>query len=153
MNQPQRFKLRWVAIPLVLGFAFFVWTTDKVTLQGERTIYTVDCRAGSWEGNLCVGEIVVGPRYRYRALKLRGEVLFWTLGEQEPSAKLTGCKIEDGRNWTCPVSVDAPRSVTLALHKGEPLHSAAWPTRAFHSTSKVGWLLLDMGFKFAPVID
>ena len=153
MNQPQRFKLRWVAIPLVLGFAFFVWTTDKVTLQGERTIYTVECQAGNWNGNQCSGEIVTGPRFRYRALKQRGEVLFWVLGSQEPSSKLTACAIKDGRNWICPASADSSRSLTLALSRGEPVRNAAWSTRPFHSVSKISWLLLRSGLRFAIVID
>jgi hypothetical protein len=153
MNQPKPFKLGWLAIAALLCVVFFVWTTDKVTWQGERTIYTVDCRNGSWDGNRCNGEIVAGARFRYRALKVRGEVLFWVLGLQEPSSKLTACTITDGRNWTCPASADAPKSLTLALSKGEPVRNPAWPTRAFHSTSKVGWLLLDAGFKFAHVID
>jgi len=153
MDQSKRFKVRWVAIPVLLFFVFLIWSTDRVTLQGERTIYTAECRSGSWNGNRCSGQIVAGPRFRYRALKLRGEVLFWVLGSKEPSAKLTGCTIQDGRNWTCPASADAPKSLTLALAGGEPLRNEAWPTRPFRSTSKVGWLLLNFGFKFAPVID
>jgi hypothetical protein len=153
MNQTKRFKLRWVAIPAVLVFVFFVWATDRVTLQGERTIYTAVCRGGTWDGNRCNGEIAAGPRFRYRALKIRGEVLFWVLGSQEPSSKLTGCLIVDGRNWTCPASAEAPKSLTLALSRGDPLRNPAWPTHSFHSTSKLGWLLLDFGFGFAPVID
>jgi hypothetical protein len=72
---------------------------------------------------------------------------------QEPSSKLTACTIKDGRNWTCPASADAPKSLTLALSQGEPVRNPAWPTRPFHSTSKVGWLLLDAGFNFTHVID
>ncbi len=153
MDQGKRFKFRWLATPALLFFAFFVWTTDRVTIQGERTIHTVDCRDGSWTGNRCNGTVVVGPRYRYRALKQRGEVLFWILGSQEPSEKLTDCKIQDGRNWTCPASASASKSLTLALSRGEPVRNPAWPTRPFHSVSKVSWLLLRFGFRFAQAID
>lgn len=153
MDQSKRFQLRWVAIPALLLLVFFVWTTDRVTLKGERTIYTVDCRNGNWVGNRCSGQIVAGPRFRYRALKLRGEVLFWVLGVREPSAKLTGCTIQDGRHWTCPASADAPKSLTLALSNGEPVRNPAWPTRPFHTTSKVGWLLLRSGLGITPAIN
>jgi hypothetical protein len=153
MVHSNSFKLRWVAIPAVLIFVFLIWSTDRVTLKGERTIYTADCRNGTWEGNRCSGRLAPGPRFRYRALKARGEVLFWILGSQEPSSKLTGCTIEDGRNWTCPASADASKSLTLALSSGEPVRDPVWPTRPFHSTSKVGWWLLDLGVNSEQVID
>jgi hypothetical protein len=152
MDQPKRFKLRWIAIPAVLFFTFFVWTTDKVTWQGERTIYTVNCLNGSWDGNRCSGKLTAGPRFRYRALKGRREVLFWVLGTQEPSTKLTGCTIQDGRNWTCPVSVDAPKSLTLEISGGEAIHNPSMRTRPFHSTTKVGWWLLQLGINSEFVI-
>ena len=145
MEQNKRFKLRWMAVAAMLFFTFFLWTTDKITLQGERTIYTVECRNGTWEGSQCRGKLAAGPRFRYRALTAHGEVLFWVLGRQEPSAKLTGCAIQDGRNWTCPESADAAQSLTLAISSGEAIHNPAWPTRPFHATSKVDWWLLNAG--------
>jgi hypothetical protein len=145
MEQSKRFKHRCIAIFALLLLAFFIWTTDKITLQGERTIYTVECRNGTWDGDQCSGKLAAGPRFRYRALKAHGEVLFWVLGRQEPSAKLTGCVIQDGRNWTCPVSADAAQSLTLELSGGEAVHNLAWPTRPFHATSKVAWWLLNIG--------
>ncbi len=125
---------------------YFIWTTDKITLQGERTVYTVNCANGAWNGKNCTGALAAGPRYRYRALKARGEVLFWVLGAREPSSKLTGCTIQDGRNWTCPVSPDASQSVTLALMGGDPQSNPAWPTRPLHTVSKVTWILLNNGW-------
>ncbi len=153
MDQHKRFKIRWVGIPVLIFFAFFVWTTDRVTVQGERTVYTVNCLNGSWVNNRCGGELSAGPRFRYRALKKRGEVLFWVLGSMEPSAKLTGCLIQDGRNWTCPESTDAPKSLTLAISRGDPVRNPAWPTRPFHSTSKVSWLLLKYGVRIPHLVD
>ncbi len=153
MDHSKRLKLRWVMIPVMLVFAFFVWTTDKLSMQGERTIYTVDCRNGTWDGNRCSGKLAAGPRFRYRALAVRGEVLFWVLGVNEPSSKLTSCTIEDGRHWTCPASADAVKSLTLAMSHGEPVRNPAWPTRPFHSTSKVSWWLLDFGWNFSQAIN
>jgi hypothetical protein len=151
MNQSRIRQLRFLAISILLLMVYFVWSTDKITLQGERTIYTVNCGNGTWDGNRCTGELVAGPRYRYRALKARGEVLFWVLGANEPSSKLTGCTILDGRNWTCAVSPDASKSVTLALKAGDPQTNAAWPTRILHGVSKMTWIFLDLGWKFTKV--
>jgi len=153
MDEIKRFRFRWFAIPVVALLLFLIWSSDRVTLQGERTVYTVKCVNGTWDGNRCSGELTAGPRFRYRALRARGEVLFWVLGVQEPSSKLTGCTIQDGRNWTCPASNDAPKSLTLGIARGEPLRNPAWRTLPFHSVSKVSWLLLDAGFKFVPMVD
>jgi hypothetical protein len=142
-----------MAIPVVLSLVFYIWTTDKVTLKGERTVFTVDCRNGTWNGNQCGGDIVQGPRFRYRALKARREVVFWVLGSQEPSEKLADCAIEDGRNWTCPATASASKSLTLAMSRGKPVHNPAWSTRPFHSVSKVTWLLVKFGFKYSLVIE
>jgi hypothetical protein len=130
---------------------YFIWSTDKITLQGERTIYTVNCAQGAWDGKRCSGTLDAGPRYRYRALTARGEVLFWVLGANEPSSKLTGCTVQDGRNWACPVSPDANKSITLAIASGDPLTNAAWPTRPMHAVSKVTWILLSWGWKWTSV--
>jgi hypothetical protein len=108
---------------------------------------------GLWEGNRCTGGLAAGPRFRYRALRIRGEVLFWILGLPEPSSKLTGCEILDGRNWRCPISPDAPNSVTLGMVNGDPQRNPAWPTRAFHAVPKVSWVLLDLGLKYSPSIQ
>ena len=45
-----------IAIVSVLGFA--AWASDFITMQGERTIYTVECRDGAWAGAAtgCLGE-------------------------------------------------------------------------------------------------
>lgn len=142
----RRFKARWIALSVLAILVFLIWKTDRVTMQGERTVYTVNCVHGTWAGNRCTGEVSAGPRYRYRALKARREVLFWVLGSPDPSSKLTDCTIQDGRNWTCPVSKDAPQSLTLEMANGAPVRNTAWPTQVFHAVSKVTWLLLDLGF-------
>ena len=159
MNQHRRRQLRWLTVSIFVLMVYFIWTTDKITLQGERTVYTVTCGSGGngspgvWEGNRCTGELDAGPRYRYRALKVRGEVLFWVVGANEPSSKLTGCTVMDGRNWTCPVSPDANKSITLALSSGDPIVNAAWPTRPLHGVSKMTWIFLEMGWKLTPVAN
>ena len=131
-----------IAICALLGFAG--WASDFITMQGERTIYTVECQAGSWNGDRCSGQLVVGPRYRYRALPPHSEVIFWTAGTSEPSGKFADCTIRDGRNWLCKPNGDAPRSITLQMAEGVPIAGPA--TRPFRSVSKWRWMLLQRGW-------
>ena len=35
----------------------------------------------------CTGKLVVGPRYRFRFLRQRAEVIFWTVGSTEPGLR------------------------------------------------------------------
>lgn len=133
-----------IAILLALGFAG--WASDFITLQGERTIYTVDCVGGAWQGAHCGGgHVATGPRYRYRALKPHGEVVFWTVGTKEPSGKFQDCTIQDGRNWLCKICPDAARSITLQMAQGRPVPGPEAVTRPFRAVSKWRWLLLDRG--------
>ena len=129
---------------VALGFA--AWVSDFVTMQGERTIYTVECKNGVWQGDRCSGQVAAGTRYRYRALKPHGEVIFWTVGTKEPSGKFSECTIQDGRNWVCKVCPDAARSITLQMSQGVPVAAMVPVTRPFHAVSKWRWLLLRQGF-------
>jgi hypothetical protein len=133
-----------IVVLVALGFAG--WCSDFVTMQGERTVYTVDCHDGAWQGNRCSGQIVAGNRYRYRALKPHSEVIFWTVGSREPSGKFGECTIKDGRNWQCKPNADALRSITLQMAEGAPVAGPADVTRAFRSVSKWRWLLLQRGW-------
>jgi len=137
----------WVIIAAVfaaLGFA--AWASDFVTMQGERTVYTVDCVDGTWQGDRCAGRLSAGVRYRYRALKPHGEVIFWTVGTKEPSGKFDDCEIQDGRNWVCKICPDAARSITLRMAQGAPVSDYPAVTKPFRSVSKWRWLLLERGF-------
>jgi hypothetical protein len=137
----------WALVAVVfalLGFAG--WASDFVTMQGERTVYTVECVGGAWQGDQCAGHLVAGTRYRYRALKPHGEVIFWTVGTKEPSGKFEDCQIQDGRNWVCKVCPDAARSITLRMAQGSPVSDTPRVTRPFRSVSKWRWLLLEGGF-------
>ena len=133
-----------IAVLAVLGFA--AWASDFVTMQGERTIYTVECAGGAWQGDRCSGHVAAGTRYRYRALKPHGEVIFWTVGTQEPSGKFGECTIQDGRNWVCKVCADAKRSITLQMAHGMPVAAHPDVTRPFRAVSKWRWLLLQRGY-------
>lgn len=133
-----------IAILATLGFA--AWASDFVTMQGERTIYTVECVGGAWQAQHCAGKLTVGHRYRYRALKPHSEVIFWTVGTNEPSGKFGECKIKDGRNWICKANGDAARSITLQMAEGAPIAGPAGLTREFRAVSKFHWLLLQRGW-------
>lgn len=145
VQEVRRIKTWWIALPVLVMLLFFIWTTDRVSFQGERTIYTVNCLGGNWVGDRCSGEMVPGPRVRYRALRAHSEVLFWAVGANAPLSKLTKCNIQDGRNWTCPTSDDASKSLALGMLAGQPMQNAAWSTQPFHAVSKVRWLLLYFG--------
>ena len=137
----------WVIVAAVfaaLGFA--AWASDFVTMQGERTVYTVDCVDGTWQGARCAGRLSAGVRYRYRALKPHGEVIFWTVGTKEPSGTFHDCEIQDGRNWVCKMCPDAARSITLRMAQGAPVSDNRAVTKPFRSVSKWRWLLLERGF-------
>lgn len=135
-----------IVIVAVAALGFAAWASDFVTMQGERTVYTVDCKDGAWQGDHCNGRLVAGTRYRFRAMKPHGEVIFWTVGTAEPSGKFTDCTIQDGRNWTCKVCPDAARSITLQMAQGAPVAAVAPVTRPFRAVSKWRWLLLRQGF-------
>ena len=90
MQQAPRAGMRigaWLfAMAALLVVAGLVWASDWITMQNERTIYTVDCSGGAWQGRRCSGRLKAGDRYRFRALRARGEVLFWVVGRNEPSS-------------------------------------------------------------------
>jgi hypothetical protein len=138
-----RFWFGVLAVVCLLGF--FTWASDFVTLQGERTIYTADCKDGAWQAAHCTGRLVAGERYRFRALRARGEVLFWTVGANEPSAKFSDCTIQSGRNWSCKPNADASKSITLQMLHGEAVHDDTGQARSFHEVPKWRWLLASYG--------
>jgi len=127
-------------VPLLVLAAVGAWLNDFITLQGERTIHTVECVDGTWQGEECTGRLVAGERWRFRALRVHREVLFWRVGVQENSGRLTDCEIQDGRNWRCPATGDAARSITLVMDHGEAV--AGPDTKPLHAVPKWRWLFL-----------
>jgi hypothetical protein len=137
----------WIFVVVLLaGLGFAAWASDFITMQGERTVYTVDCANGTWQGDRCSGQVVAATRYRFRALKPHGEVIFWTVGTAEPSGKFNECTIQDGRNWVCKTCADAARSITLQMAQGVPVAAEPTVTRPFRAVPKWRWLLLQRGF-------
>lgn len=155
MTTPTNLDLRPVIVSsaIFLGFAVFSWASDFVTLKGERTIYTVRCQGGQWSGKRCTGKLAAGSRVRFRALRAHGEVLFWNAGVHEVSGRLTGCEISDGRNWSCPVTADATKSITLQMRHGRAVHSTAGGVQAYHAVTKWRWFLLYSGLSMGSFAD
>jgi hypothetical protein len=144
----------WIALAcLFMIAALSAWAHDFISLTGERTVYTADCRQGTWVGNRCTGDIVAGERYKFRALRAHGEVIFWTACSAEPSGKFTGCNVESGRNWSCPPSADAARTITQSMAHGQPVPGPQHRTRAFRSVSKLRWLALRQGLTFGSTAN
>ncbi len=56
---------------VVGGPCIAIWASDRVTLQGERTIYTVSCQHGTWEGQRCNDRLEAGEQHRFRASRSR----------------------------------------------------------------------------------
>ena len=131
----------------VAVFGFFVWVSDQITLQGERTIYTVTCEDGLWDDLHCTGKMVAGARYRYRASQSRREVIFWVAGSATPSGKYTDCNVRDRGNWSCKPTLDTPPSITVEMMNDRATHGPATLTVPFHAVPKWKWWLLRAGIR------
>ncbi len=147
-------RIVWlVGVAALALMALVIWASDKVTRKGERTVYTVDCEQGVWQGARCDGRLVPAARYRFRALRRQREVLFWEAGASAPSGKFTDCMIKDGRNWLCKPSADAPTTITLQMSDGLPVPSPNGPTKQFHAVHKWRWWLLRTGLSVGATAD
>ena len=136
-----RTSMIWIAVLSVFGV--LGWMSDFVTLQGERTIYTAECPGGSWNGTSCPAGVVAGKRFRFRALRVHREVLFWTVGApQEASGKFSDCEISDGRNWACKNAVLDGQTITRAMAHGKPVQDGQ--ATPYHQVAKWYWLFLNL---------
>jgi len=139
--------LKWFAVSFVLmAVAIMIWASDKISYEGERTVYTVRCEQGAWEGGRCTGRLVAGDQYRFRASKSRQEVLYWIVGSSEPSGKYTGCKVADRGNWKCTEAVGQPPTIAHEMLNGRPRRDESGTMLPFHAVPKWQWWLLDVGF-------
>ena len=140
-------SIRW-AIRVVIILAIVVgmiWISDKVTMEGERSVYAVECVDGAWTGLHCNGRLKAGPQYRFRASKTRQEVLFWIAFSREPSGKYTDCQVQDRGNWSCNMRLDQPHSITYEMVDGRPTRGIGGLTLPFHAVEKWKWYALKLG--------
>jgi hypothetical protein len=138
--------VKWLALAFavtVLGMA--IWSSDKISYEGERTIYSVRCEQGVWEGWRCTGRLAAADRYRFRASKSRQEVLYWVVGSSAASGKYTNCKVVDRGNWTCALPVGQLPTITHEMAQGRPMPDEGAGMLPFRAVSKVQWWLLDIG--------
>jgi hypothetical protein len=140
---------RLLLAAFVLGMGFLlVWASDRITLQGERTIYTANCADGAWDGLRCSGHLAPGKRYRFVASKSRQEVLHWVAGSAEPSGKYGDCSVKDRGNWFCNARVGEPASITYEMQQDRATRGAAGMTIPFYAVPKWKWWLMDVGARW-----
>jgi hypothetical protein len=138
--------LKWAGVLLmVIVVSGALWASDKITYQGERTIYTVRCEQGVWEGWRCTGRLAAGDRYRFKASRSRQEVLYWTVASAQPSGRFTNCKVKDRGNWKCEAAADQPPTITHEMVNDRPTRDGDGKALPFHAVSKWQWWMLDAG--------
>jgi hypothetical protein len=143
---PRRVKTTIIAAVVVLLFALLVWSSDRITMQGERTIYTIDCQGGSWNGPHCTGHLAPGARYAFRASVLRKEVIYWTRGSNEPSGTYSDCTVTDRDNWSCKVPAGQKAALANEMKNGRPsLDGAVQPPPLLHEVAKWKWWAIRLG--------
>jgi hypothetical protein len=122
-----------------------LWASDRITLQGERTIFTARCEQGTWNGPTCTGRLVPGERYAFRASSRRHEVLYWIRDSDAPSGKYTDCTVIDRDNWTCNVRANQEPTIAFEMVKGRPTRAGVEAILPFQAVPKWKWWLLRMG--------
>lgn len=141
----RRAKAIIAAVLAVVVVAGLIWSSDQITLQGERTIYTVTCEGGTWTGAECSGRLAAGPRYGFRSSKLRREVIYWVRGSPEPSSTYADCQVVDRDNWTCRVAANQKPTIAFELKDGRPTRENDAGVIPFHDVPKWKWWLIRMG--------
>src|SRR5215471_13482051 len=138
-------------LSIVLFFALVVtliWASDRITMQGEHTVYTVECDGGTWTGKVCSGKLAPGKRYAFRASLARQEVIYWIRGSTAPSGKFPECKVVDRDNWSCKFVPEGPQAtIAYEMAKGHPTRAGSERMVPFHSVPKWKWWLIDAGLR------
>jgi hypothetical protein len=129
----------------LLAFVLLIWASDHITLQGERTIYTVRCEPDIWDDRRCIGKMVAGDRYAFRSSASRNEVIYWIRGSAVPSGKYSDCTVVDRDNWTCAIVEGQKPSIVSEMKKGRPTRVNDGRVVPFRSVPKWQWWLLRLG--------
>ena len=133
---------------VLVVFGLLIWLSDRITLQGERTIYLVKCEQGAWKVTRCSGSLVPGERYAFRASPRRHEVIYWIRGSDLPSGKYTDCTVIDRDNWSCNVGTDQQPTIAYEMVNGRPTRGAQGLALPFHDVPKWKWWLMKVGIEF-----
>jgi hypothetical protein len=140
---------KWLLGFLLVAFiAAILWGSDWITLQGERTVYTVRCDDGVWQGTKCTGRLAAGDRHAFRASRSRNEVVYWIRESKAPSGKYSDCMVKDRDNWTCNVHADQKPAITYEMVHGKPTHTDMKEIMPFHAVPKWEWWLMKAGCWF-----
>jgi hypothetical protein len=140
-------SLLFVFVAVSIGLGVFIWASDRITLEGERTIYTVGCEQGVWAGLRCTGRLIPGDRHRFRASRSRNEIVYWIAGSPKPSGKYSECDVTDRDRWSCKARAGEPPTIAHELSDGRPVEGAAGLDMPFHAVSKWKWWALDVGIR------
>lgn len=130
---------------IVGALGVFIWCSDRITLEGERTIYTVVCEQGAWDGLRCAGRIAAGDRHRFRSSRSRREVVYWIAGSAAASGKYADCDVTDRDFWSCTARAGEQPSITHEMSDGRPIHREAGIDQPFHAVTKWKWWALHLG--------
>ena len=139
------YKAILFVLAIVIGLAIFIWASDRITLEGERTVYTVKCEQGAWDGLHCTGRIVAGDRHRFRTSRSRKEVVYWIAGSPLPSGKFTECQITDRDDWLCQPRAGEIPSITHEMSEGRPTGNLEGTDTPFRAVNKWKWWALNLG--------
>jgi hypothetical protein len=145
MARRRRTKVIIVSVLAAAAVLGSIWASDQITLQGERTIYTVTCQDGTWSGTKCSGRLATGPRYAFRSSKPRREVIYWVRGAAEPSNAYANCEVIDRDNWTCRAAADQKPTVAFEMKDGRPTRTKDGSAIPFHDVPKWKWWLIRTG--------
>lgn len=148
--------MRFALATFVLVFSAIgvvLWASDKVTWQGERTIYTASCQAGAWENLRCAGRMAPAERYRFRADRARGEVVYRIVGAEAPAGRFTGCQVIDRDNWSCRPQPGALPTIAHEMAKGRPAGTVPGVDLPFHSVAKWKWMAMRAGAFWLKAAD
>jgi hypothetical protein len=150
MSPPPPSRMRilvklFFTVVVLLAFALFVWSSDRIGFQGERTVYTVTCADGEWRGEHCTGHLVASDRHTFRASRSRQEVLYWVYGSSRPSGKYGDCRVENRSNWTCNVTASDRRTITYEMSNDRPVHGSEGLALPFHAVPKWKWWAIRYG--------
>jgi len=149
----RRFVQAFTGVFILAVVVVLIWASDRITLQGERTIYSVDCAQGTWDGNRCTGRLVPGPRYAFRVSPRRHEVIYWIRESEAPSGKYTDCSVKDRDNWTCNVQIGQPAAAAYEMKDGRPTRGTRGLTIAFRDVPKWKWWAIRGGAGFFTVAN
>ncbi len=134
-----------ITLVVVVCLSVFIWASDRITMEGERTVYTVTCEQGAWDGLHCNGKMVAGDRHRFRASRSRREIVYWIAGSSQPSGKFSDCEVVDRDRWVCKAHDGDLPTIAHELSEGKPVQHAGGPDMPFHAVNKWKWWVIDAG--------